>query len=318
MNELTHFDAARRELMLASTIDEVMQIRDKAEALKAYIRQSGESHEMQNAMAEIKLRAERKAGELITEGQEKGEIATKKTNQYNDSDTVSLSDIGLSKKQSSRFKQIANIPEPEFEEYIEKTKASETGEVTSAAALRLSRQINRPEFESPPPPIGKFRIIYADPPWRYEHSKTTSRDIENQYPTMTLEQICLLPIADLADKDCILFLWATSPKLAEALQVMDSWGFTYRTCMVWVKDKIGMGYYARQQHELLLIGKVGNMYAPEPENRQSSVVMSPRGKHSEKPAEFYGIIETMYPEESKIELFARTEKPGWKMWGNQL
>ena len=82
-------------------------------------------------------------------------------------------------------------------------------------------------------------MIYADPPWRYEHVKTESRAIENQYPTMDLDAICALPVRDIATDDSVLFLWATSPKLAEAMRVIDAWGFTYRTCMAWVKEKIG-------------------------------------------------------------------------------
>jgi N6-adenosine-specific RNA methylase IME4 len=101
------------------------------------------------------------------------------------------------------------------------------------------------------------------------------------------------------------------------MQVMDSWGFTYRTCMVWVKDKIGMGYYARQKHELLLIGSRGSLPVPEPQNRPQSVVEAPRTEHSRKPDTFYDIIETMYPEYNKIELFSRERRDQWDCWGNQ-
>ena len=169
------------------------------------------------------------------------------------------------------------------------------------------------------PEVGRrFPVIYADPPWRYEHSRTTSRDIENQYPTMTLREICDLPIADIAADGSVLFLWATSPKLLESFSVIESWGFEYRTCMVWVKDKIGMGYYARQQHELLLIAKRGDIPAPLPQNRPASVIEAPREEHSKKPECVYGLIEAMYPEYSKIELFARRPRGGWHTWGNQV
>ena len=80
-----------------------------------------------------------------------------------------------------------------------------------------------------------YPIIYCDPPWTYEHSSSDSRKIENHYPTMTLEEICLLPVADIATPDSVLFLWTTSPKLAESMQVIDAWGYEYRTCMVWDK-----------------------------------------------------------------------------------
>lgn len=164
----------------------------------------------------------------------------------------------------------------------------------------------------------RYPVIYADPPWRYEHSKTVSREIENQYPTMTLEEICALPVIDLATDDAVLFLWTTSPKLEESFAVVDCWGFKYRTCMVWDKERMGMGYYARQQHELLLICTRGNIPVPEPSNRPRSVVRIPRDpEHSVKPVEFYGLIELMYPEYEKIELFARDVRPGWVGWGNQ-
>lgn len=172
---------------------------------------------------------------------------------------------------------------------------------------------NSPLETSSPVPI-----LYADPPWRYEHVKTDNRAIENQYPTMTLEEICALPVAEAATPDAVLFLWATSPKLAEAMSVLEAWGFTYRTSMVWVKDKIGMGYYARQRHELLLIATRGEMPVPEPANRPDSVVEATRGEHSAKPDVFYEIIERMYPEFQKRELFLRGEaREGWSGWGNQ-
>ncbi len=164
----------------------------------------------------------------------------------------------------------------------------------------------------------RYPVMYADPPWRYEHSETKARKIENQYPTMTLDDIKELDISSIANDNCLLFLWATSPKLAEAMDVIEAWGFTYRTCMVWVKDKIGMGYYARQRHELLLIANKGSVPPPEPSARPDSVLESPRQKHSQKPDGMYEIIERMYPDLPKIELFARAQREGWDSWGNEI
>lgn len=163
-----------------------------------------------------------------------------------------------------------------------------------------------------------YPVVYADPPWRYEHSATDSRKIENQYPTMTLEEICSLPVSDIATPDAVLMLWTTSPKLAESMDVIKAWGFVYRTCIVWDKERIGMGYYARQQHELLLIASRGSIPVPEPENRPNSVIRIKRdNEHSAKPHEFYTLIERMYPEYDRIELFARNNREGWAAWGNQ-
>jgi N6-adenosine-specific RNA methylase IME4/ParB-like chromosome segregation protein Spo0J len=162
-----------------------------------------------------------------------------------------------------------------------------------------------------------YPVLYADPPWRYEHSESESRAIENQYPTMTLDEICALPVDDLATPDAILFLWATSPKLAESMQVIESWGFTYRTCAVWDKQKIGMGYYFRQQHELLLVATRGSIPTPTPEHRPASVFSEARGDHSAKPVQFAAWIEAMYPTLPRIELFCRSPRDGWATWGNQ-
>lgn len=162
----------------------------------------------------------------------------------------------------------------------------------------------------------KFEVILADPAWEYDFSVSDSRKIENHYPPSSLEDMkCLIPPAT---KDAVLFMWATSPKLREALELMEAWGFEYKTHMVWVKDKIGMGYYARQKHELLLIGTNGKgLELPDTGDRPESVFYAPRGGHSEKPEVVYEIIETMYPAYRKLEMFARKARAGWEVWGDE-
>ena len=162
-----------------------------------------------------------------------------------------------------------------------------------------------------------YPVIYADPPWKYDYSPTDEREIENQYPVMSLEAIKALPINKLATSDAILFLWATSPKLQESLEVVNAWGFSYRTCAVWDKQKIGMGYYFRQQHELLLVATRGDIPVPAPADRPSSVISIPYNGHSIKPEVVAEMIEAMYPEFPKIELFCRSPRDGWDVWGNQ-
>jgi len=164
-------------------------------------------------------------------------------------------------------------------------------------------------------PNKKYQIIYADPPWLYEFSSTDSRKIENQYDTMSIDDIKNISIH--TDDNCALFLWATSPKLVEALEVMKSWGFEYKTHMIWDKSIIGMGYWFRGQHELLLIGTRGNISPPAESKRISSVFVRRRTKHSRKPDEIRKIIEEWYPNKTKIELFARQRFEGWDAWGNE-
>jgi N6-adenosine-specific RNA methylase IME4 len=145
----------------------------------------------------------------------------------------------------------------------------------------------------------------------------SSRSIENHYPTMTLEEICALPVAQLATDDALLYLWATAPKLAECLKVIETWGFEYRTNIVWDKELIGTGYHARNQHELLLIAKRGEIPPPPAGQQPASIYRERRTEHSAKTTFFYELIEVAYPQLPKIELFSRSPRAGWDAWGNQ-
>jgi len=161
-----------------------------------------------------------------------------------------------------------------------------------------------------------YDIIYADPPWKYNFSATKNRDIENQYPTMTLQDIkdFKVPSAD----NSVLYLWATAPKLKEALEVMEAWGFEYKTHGIWDKMWIGMGYWFRGQHELLLVGVKGKFSPPKQPDRVSSVFKQQRGEHSEKPNAIYKMIDKWYPNKTKIELFARNPRTGWTSRGYDI
>lgn len=169
---------------------------------------------------------------------------------------------------------------------------------------------------TPAMPNELFNVIYADPPWQYDFSETDSRAIENQYPTMPLGKIKKLQIP--SEENAVLFLWATAPKLREALEVLDAWGFTYRTNAVWDKEKIGMGYWFRGQHELLLVGVKGEFSPPNTENRVSSVIRKARTEHSMKPDSIYTMLETIFPNGKYLELFARNQRPRWKSWGLEI
>jgi len=167
--------------------------------------------------------------------------------------------------------------------------------------------------------LGRFAVILADPPWRYEHPMSNRDAIENNYPTMSVDEICELPVADLALDDCVFFLWSTSSMLAQACRVIDAWGFDYRTCAAWDKLTIGRGYYFRQQHELLLLAIRGNPPAPPPSARVSSIIRARRMRHSAKPEIVYAMIDAMYPKLPKLELFARgVERLNWVSWGNEV
>jgi N6-adenosine-specific RNA methylase IME4 len=164
-----------------------------------------------------------------------------------------------------------------------------------------------------------YSVLYADPPWNFHlwSPDGDGRAADQHYPTMPLADICNMPVSDIVASDAVLFMWTTAPHLKESFSVLEAWGFEYVTNVAWVKDKIGLGYWVRNQHELLLIARRGDIPAPLPENRAPSVIEAPRREHSRKPDEAYELIERMYPELPKIELFARNARPGWDAWGNQ-
>jgi N6-adenosine-specific RNA methylase IME4 len=174
-------------------------------------------------------------------------------------------------------------------------------------------------------PPGKFRVIYADPPWRYDddHVINASQDnygrADRHYPTMTIEELCALPVNDLGLADSVLFLWVPSPKLFDAKAVIDAWGFCYKTGMVWDKVKHNYGSYVSMRHEHLLICTRGNCTPDEPTPMFDSVVVEERSAtHSQKPDCFRRMIDRLYPIGPRLELFARGDAAGgWTGWGNQ-
>jgi N6-adenosine-specific RNA methylase IME4/ParB-like chromosome segregation protein Spo0J len=220
--------------------------------------------------------------------------------------------LGSGELQIHEAKIIAQLPEDKRDVVLEK-KLETKKDIRS-----IVREINNAEKNQnvKPIPEGKFSIIYADPPWEYEHPVSLSREIENHYPTIELEKIKETKVP--ADDNAMLFLWVPAPLIEHGLEVMKAWGFSYRTSMVWVKDKIGMGNYVGIKHEQLLIGTKGKgIGMPLPENKPESVIFAERTEHSKKPDIFYEIIEKMYPNHSKIELFARNKREGWEGWGNE-
>jgi N6-adenosine-specific RNA methylase IME4/ParB-like chromosome segregation protein Spo0J len=166
-------------------------------------------------------------------------------------------------------------------------------------------------------PDGKYGLIYCDPPWQFKtrSDKGMDRSADNHYPCSPTDKIGEIAIQEIADKNCVCFMWATAPMFPDALNLLERWGFTYKTHMIWVKNKMATGYWFRNQHEILVVGTKGLVPAPAPGSQFSSVLMCDVKEHSVKPDEFYKIIESYYPTFKKIELFARRPRDGWTAWG---
>jgi len=172
-------------------------------------------------------------------------------------------------------------------------------------------------------PDKKYSIIYADPPWEYEDkllSKKVWGSVEKHYNTMSIEELCKLPVRGICEDNCMLFMWVTWPKLEEAFEVINSWGFKYRTvAFVWVKTfngrvHRGMGRWTRSNSEICILAKKGII--PRKSKRISQIVMQEVKGHSHKPDRVRRKITELVGELPRIELFARTKIPGWDTWGN--
>jgi N6-adenosine-specific RNA methylase IME4 len=166
---------------------------------------------------------------------------------------------------------------------------------------------------------GVYDIVCADPPWTYDNAGF-DQSAANHYPTMSVDDLCTLPQRDptfpaCADP-CVCFLWATSPLLPSALVVLEQWGFDYKACMAWVKDRApGLGWWLHTRHELLLIGSRGTV---TPLEKVDSVITAAVAEHSRKPGEAYAAIDRMFPGLRRVEVFARQPRPGWDVWGNEV
>lgn len=338
MNDTTliRYDAMRQAIIEAHSIDDVKEIRDKAEALRQYAKQAGESLENQNMIAEIKLRAERRAGELIGEmpknvgamGNPNGQGAPIVRSHDVTAQMPTLDDLGITKMQSSRFQAVASVPEPVFEAHIAETKAAGI-ELTSAGVQRLAQEVKRETMrverkDAPPLPEESYRVWYADPPWQYGNAGVITESdaygrAARHYPTMSIDELCEMgaQIKTRCADDAVLFMWVTSPLLAECFEVIRAWGFQYKTSFVW--DKVGhnFGHYNSVRHEFLLICTRGSCTPDHKRLYDSVLSIEKSDKHSEKPEEFRRIIDDLYTWGKRIELFARTATDGWDGWGNE-
>lgn len=163
-------------------------------------------------------------------------------------------------------------------------------------------------------PRGHYSTIYADPPWSYSNKATRSA-ASGQYDTMPVDDICRLPVADLAAENAHLHLWTTNAFLFEARRVMEAWGFTYKSVFVWAKPQMGIGNYWRVSHEFMLFGMKGKL--PFQSRRLKSWAAINRTKHSRKPDEVRQMIEEASPG-PRIELFAREQFRDWDVFGNEV
>lgn len=192
-----------------------------------------------------------------------------------------------------------------------------TGKVSGAhKKLKTRRAAEEIAAEPPPLPTGPFRVIVADPPWKYDNrEEDTSHRAANPYPSMTIEQIAEMPIRSIAHDNSILWLWVTNSHLPEVWRIVDAWGFTYKTMLTWAKDRMGTGDWLRGQTEHCLMCVRGKPTIVL--TNQTTLLRGPLRAHSKKPDEFYSMVEALCPG-SKVELFCRRPRDGWEVFGNEV
>jgi N6-adenosine-specific RNA methylase IME4 len=214
----------------------------------------------------------------------------------------------------THHREAATLPEPQRMKLL---KRAVREDLSSRDFKKLVRDAKRGAKGASPLPDGVFDVVYADPPWHYDYAPGPKRTPDSHYATMSVEDICDIPVP--AADDAVLFLWAVGPLVREALRVMAAWDFEYKSQAVWDKGMIGMGYWFRGEHELLLVGTKGNMPPPPEGERRSSMIRVKRSrKHSEKPGEVYDLIEGYFPKARRLEMFARAARRGWTAWGDEV
>jgi N6-adenosine-specific RNA methylase IME4 len=349
---LVRYEAACRALAEARSVDEVKDIRDQAMAMKLYARQA-RNKELEADAAAIRLQAERRLGEMMA-AQPKAKGGGDGSNQHGKSNRVSekpgslpatLAEAGIDKNLASRARTLAALSDEKFEQVVADTRDAGTRAVKSVVRvveLEQERAAVQPRVEhggtvadlAALAASGKrFSVIYADPPWGFQcwdgkDKRVASRGSVTPYDTMEMADIAALPIADLALPDCALFLWAVWPTMPEAFGIIESWGFEYKTCgFSWTKapsDResyteddiyVGLGYWTRANNESCLLATRGNPKRLNADVRQA--IIEPRRDHSRKPDCVRHRIERLVAG-PYLELFARSERPGWTVWGNEI
>lgn len=167
-------------------------------------------------------------------------------------------------------------------------------------------------------PAGPFDVIYADPPWRFASNSADKpgRNARRHYDCMTVEEIASMPVADIAAPSALLLMWITAPFSHRADEVVRAWGFRSKSQIVWPKQRIGTGYWARNQHELVVIATRGRFPCPRPALFPTSIIPGAQREHSRKPEWVADQIDARLPDASKVELFGRRQRAGWTVWGN--
>lgn len=334
---LAQYEATCLAVASLRTVDDAKLMRDKAEAIRVYARQA-KNRQLEIDAADIRVRAERRLGQLLAEEKEAGRLREGRPSK-NGSDLEpfperkSLADLGIEdRKLSSRAQKLAEMGDSEFEASLSAWR-EDAAEHAGRVALDLTKRARKDERAEQRAAEArqagsftndlyayirqgrKFGCIYADPPWLYDNQGTRAAT-GNHYNGMTVDALCALPVRELAADDAHLHLWTTNAFLFECPKIFAAWGFEFRSSFVWVKSQIGIGNYWRNSHEILLTAIRGDAKRFNDRTLRSWIECD-RGPHSAKPEIVRSYIERA-SNGPYLEMFARSKLDGWDTWGNQI
>lgn len=309
---------AEKALGTAVGIDQVRLVMDAAAAQEVFAKRQKLGEEVIAFAHTIKTRALAKLGELLKDLEKRGPEHSRGGGSKGSKREPllgappTLKDLGVTKKLAAVAQQLAALPDKTREAIAQReTTIAKVRRETKAIELRKAVSL----------PNAKYRVLYADPPWSYndkaDDGAVQAGGAARHYPSMSIAQLCDLPVSALCEDNAVLFLWTTSPLLFECAPVIKAWGFTYKASFVWDKVKHNMGHYNSVRHEFLLVCTRGSC-TPDVVELVDSVQSIERTTHSTKPEEFRTIIDTLYPHGKRLELFARVETPNWDTYGNEL
>jgi N6-adenosine-specific RNA methylase IME4 len=318
--------AMEHQLVAVKTYEQIRHIIREATAVKVLL---GHVAEVKAQAEDTVLLANRRIGEEIKKapkakpGPASKEMRTKGGKQPGRSAIMP----GTSR---ARLMKLADIPVPELKAAARELRTAGKDATVSAVVRQLTQGDKKQARAAREQRLGakqralpdkKYGVIVADPEWDDEvwSSETgMDRHAGNHYPTSDAALIAARPVASIAAEDAVLWLWTTNQHLRLALDVMQAWGFDYKSNYIWGTDKISTGRWNRSKHQILLIGTIGSPPCPAPGTQRESLIMAPKGEHSAKPECFLEMIEQYYPTMPKIELNRRgPARPGWDAWGNE-
>jgi N6-adenosine-specific RNA methylase IME4 len=323
--QLVKYDAACKAISEAKSVDEIKHVHNISDAMRAYAKQA-KNKQLEIDAAEIRIRAERRLGEIIrdqkeTVGLNKGGNPKLLTGARQEP-VATLADAGIDKKLSSRAQKIAAVPQKEFDGMMKewREEVAQVGErVTTNIIKRGEVEKTKRDIRPIKIPEGKYSTIVIDPPWPVESMVLDKWEspIDEKYPTMSIQQITDMDIKGMAHDDCALFMWTTHTYLKDALNIIDAWGFKYHCCITW--DKVGgfslCGFHRRT--EFCIYSYKGKMNINQSGEFIPTIINESKRKHSQKPKIFDELMRTN-TSKPRIEIFAREKKEGFDTWGNQL